>query len=210
MAPKPALANTTSRRPKRSSAAPPRLLVVPLGDVAADDEDAIPPAQVLDEPRQAILRPGREREPVAGLGGPAGGRLADPARGAGDEHDGLGHEGTVGPPTAQPLSCAHDRRRARAWRDGVRLKADVCVVGSGAAGLALIDALQGHGLRIVVLESGAVRRHRTISVGASRSGCRTPDWRTGGSGLGLDHRTRAGQCIPLDPGDFEVRLLGTS
>ena len=38
--------------------------------------------------------------------------------------------------------------------EGQVLKADVCIVGSGAAGMTLALALQGRGLSVIVLEAG--------------------------------------------------------
>jgi choline dehydrogenase-like flavoprotein len=45
-------------------------------------------------------------------------------------------------------------RDARELPEGHRIEADLCIVGAGAAGLALADALRGAPLRVAVLESG--------------------------------------------------------
>ena len=59
-APKPALAKTTSMRPKRSSAAARRaLLVVPVGDVAAHGERALGAAELRGERLQLVLASAR-------------------------------------------------------------------------------------------------------------------------------------------------------
>ncbi|MFK7987438.1 MAG: FAD-dependent oxidoreductase, partial [Sandaracinaceae bacterium] len=44
--------------------------------------------------------------------------------------------------------------RSRDVPDGASLRADVCVVGAGMAGLTLALALEGSGLSVLVLESG--------------------------------------------------------
>ena len=67
-----------------------RLLVGPLGDVAGDREGALVAAELLGEGGELVLGAGAEDEPVAGLGGMAGGRGADAGGGAGDEEDGIG------------------------------------------------------------------------------------------------------------------------
>ena len=62
-----------------------RLLVLPLGDVAADGDRL---GQLAGERLQLVLGAGGEHEPVAGLGRLAGGRGADPGGGAGDQEHG--------------------------------------------------------------------------------------------------------------------------
>ena len=47
---------------------------------------------------------------------------------------------------------------ARELEPGRRLDADLCIVGAGAAGLALADALAGSGREVVLLESGGLER----------------------------------------------------
>ncbi|MEQ8966858.1 MAG: GMC family oxidoreductase [Azospirillaceae bacterium] len=89
---------------------------------------------------------------------------------------------------------------------------DLCVIGSGAAGIVLAHALANSGLRIVVLESGTVRRPGRAPAG--------PDPRNHVDVVGhaydgaLAGRARAfggtttiwaGQSLPLDPIDFEAR-----
>ena len=44
---------------------------------------------------------------------------------------------------------------AESLADGTRLAADVCILGAGAAGITLARELEGTGLTVVVLESGA-------------------------------------------------------
>ena len=47
---------------------------------------------------------------------------------------------------------------ARRIPDGTILPCDVCVIGSGAAGITIAHQLNGTGLRVVVLEGGGVKR----------------------------------------------------
>ena len=92
MAPKPAFAKATSIRPIfLQRALCERLLVGPLGDVAANGNRALGPAQLLRERGQLVLRSRSQDQPVARCGRMAGGGLADAARGAGDHEDGIAH-----------------------------------------------------------------------------------------------------------------------
>ena len=92
--------------------------------------------------------------------------------------------------------------------DGLTLNADLCVVGAGAAGLLLARALMSCGLKIVIVESGgkaveadvqrlsggesATDLFRGLEAGRSRAfGGTTVLW--------------GGQCIRLDPIDFQFR-----
>lgn len=92
--------------------------------------------------------------------------------------------------------------------DGARIEADLCVVGSGPAGLALALAFDGTGRRVLVLESGGFERdpevqelYRGTNVGRpyfDLDDCRQRQF--GGSS-----NCWAGLCRPLDPDDFEAR-----
>jgi len=97
---------------------------------------------------------------------------------------------------------------ARQMDSSVVLRADVCVVGAGAAGLAIAKEFAGRGLRIALLESGDFSfRHRTQFLywgeNIGRESVSTVHSRFrmfGGS------TTRwSGQCRPLDAIDFEAR-----
>ena len=57
--------------------------------------------------------------------------------------------------------------------NGTRLKADVCIVGAGAAGISLALSLTGKGLDIVLLESGQVDLH-VVASGLVASGRTDP------------------------------------
>ena len=99
-------------------------------------------------------------------------------------------------------------RDARSLAEGAELSADVCILGAGAAGITLARRLAGHGLRVIVLESGSFEieaRHQALYAGVM-SGIDT--WALD------DHRWRlfggsterwAGWCMPLLVDDFIER-----
>jgi glycine/D-amino acid oxidase-like deaminating enzyme len=86
---------------------------------------------------------------------------------------------------------------------------DVCIVGGGAAGLTLADALTGSGLTVLVLEAGGLKQ-TPAAQDAYRGEVVDP-----ASHPWLEHfRVRAiggasrawgGRCLPFDPIDFEQR-----
>jgi choline dehydrogenase-like flavoprotein len=89
------------------------------------------------------------------------------------------------------------------------LRADVCVVGSGAAGISLALALSDRGISVLLLESGYAhedRRTQALYDGevADEQLHSPPDKyrqrRFGGSTL-----IWGGRCVPFDPIDFEAR-----
>jgi choline dehydrogenase-like flavoprotein len=97
---------------------------------------------------------------------------------------------------------------ARTLTDGVRLRADVCIVGAGAAGLSVAHELIRAGARVVVLESGGEVRQAAVQ-GLYRGevdgdpyyaleNCRSRM-------LGGTTNMWGGWCRPLDAVDFEAR-----
>ncbi len=86
---------------------------------------------------------------------------------------------------------------------------DVVVVGAGAAGLTLANALDRAGTRILVLEAGGERdskQARDDLAGALPPGSAHPSldlYRV--RALGGATRIWGGRCIPFDPIDFEAR-----
>jgi choline dehydrogenase-like flavoprotein len=97
---------------------------------------------------------------------------------------------------------------ARRLPAGHRLGADVCIVGAGAAGIALALELAGSPLRVVLLESGGFERdEQTQALYRGRIfGRRYPPldevrsrWFGGTTSAWL------GRLRPLDPDDFEPR-----
>jgi choline dehydrogenase-like flavoprotein len=88
------------------------------------------------------------------------------------------------------------------------MRADVCIVGSGAAGLTLAQALDGSGLRVVVLESGrwtiderTQRLYRSDVVGLAHKGIHELRFRV----LGGTTKRWAGQALPLSELDLAER-----
>jgi choline dehydrogenase-like flavoprotein len=88
------------------------------------------------------------------------------------------------------------------------LTADVCIVGAGAAGIALTLELEGSGLKVVLLESGGIAPdaaqddlNACVVEGLSFPGARAGRARVFGGATTL----WAGQSLPLDPVDFERR-----
>lgn len=91
---------------------------------------------------------------------------------------------------------------------GQRLDCDVCIIGSGVIGLALIRELEGSGLSVVVLESGGEARESAIADlqtsivhgghfhGATEGRARQ---------LGGTSNIWGGQALPMDPIDFARR-----
>jgi choline dehydrogenase-like flavoprotein len=92
--------------------------------------------------------------------------------------------------------------------DGQRLAADICIIGSGAAGLTLASELRDSGLRVIVLSGGpeqvtarAQALYRTEIAGLRMSGAEDLRFRV----FGGSTRRWAGQLLPLVEEDFAVR-----
>src|SRR5215471_713269 len=96
------------------------------------------------------------------------------------------------------------------------IEVDVCVIGSGPAGLALAHEFIGRGVRVLVLESGSDRCDPGLqslcggtSVGDAYSDLAlTRHRRIGGTPHIWSTRIgdeRAAKYVPLDPIDFEPR-----
>jgi len=86
---------------------------------------------------------------------------------------------------------------------------DVCIVGGGAAGLTLANALAGTRLRVLVVEAGGLRRTDT-SQDAFRGELANPRTHPGlhhfrVRAIGGASRIWGGRCVPFDPIDFERR-----
>ncbi|MEO6741102.1 MAG: GMC family oxidoreductase [Chthoniobacteraceae bacterium] len=85
---------------------------------------------------------------------------------------------------------------------------DVCIIGSGAAGLCIANELALTGASVVLLEAG---RHRDDEESQSCYAVELPELEVFGATQGRfrvpgGSTTRwAGQALPLDPGDFEAR-----
>lgn len=91
---------------------------------------------------------------------------------------------------------------------GQTIEADVCIVGSGAAGITLARELIGTGMRVVVLEGGGEEDLAPIRdlYRGRESGANTwtiDRWRR--RQLGGSTNDWAGWCIPFERSDFEAR-----
>lgn len=92
--------------------------------------------------------------------------------------------------------------------EGEELQADICVVGAGAAGIAIALEFVGDRRRVIVLESGGLRANdATDSLKQGESSGMDPASLTEGRGRVLGGATAlwAGQCIPPDPETFAQR-----
>ena len=104
----------------------------------------------------------------------------------------------------------------RSLGDGSVVETDVCVVGAGPAGLSLASALEAHGVRVAVVESGgeepgpAQELSRAVFAPDSFQGLEgLPRRQLGGNAnvwiIQLGPRTYGVRLLPLDPVDFEPR-----
>jgi choline dehydrogenase-like flavoprotein len=90
-----------------------------------------------------------------------------------------------------------------------RITADVCIVGSGAAGIPLALTLSNKGISVVLLESGYMREHaRTQALYAGEVAdekMHSPSDRYRQRRFGGSTPIWGGRCVPFDPIDFEKR-----
>ena len=96
----------------------------------------------------------------------------------------------------------------RRLTDGADLETDVCVVGAGAAGIALAREFLDSGTRVIVLESGGLRSSRTAdSLNEGEATGMDAASLTEGRERVLGGATAlwAGQCLPPEPNSFEPR-----
>ena len=90
-----------------------------------------------------------------------------------------------------------------------RMRADVCVVGGGPAGITLALDLAERGLSVVLLESGQLRAHaaaqRLCEGEVADDRLHSPPDRYRLRQLGGASVIWGGRCMPMDPLDFEAR-----
>lgn len=98
---------------------------------------------------------------------------------------------------------------ARHYQDRESLEADVCIVGAGAAGIALALRLDACGLRVLLLEAGGRRAEAATQALYLGEVCNpalhSPLHRYRERRLGGSTAVWGGRCVPLDPIDFEAR-----
>ena len=98
---------------------------------------------------------------------------------------------------------------ANSLPNGVQLKADVCVVGGGPAGIALTLALSERGFSVVLLESGQLKadeKTQSLYEGeVANERLHSPPDKYRQRRLGGSTAIWGGRCMPLDPIDFETR-----
>jgi choline dehydrogenase-like flavoprotein len=96
----------------------------------------------------------------------------------------------------------------RRLEDGADLETDVCVVGAGAAGIALAREFLAGGTRVVLLESGGLRpadSEEALNEGET-TGIDATSLTDGRQRvLGGTTALWAGQCLPAEPSVFEPR-----
>jgi choline dehydrogenase-like flavoprotein len=95
-----------------------------------------------------------------------------------------------------------------AYGPGAEFEADLCVVGAGAAGLAIARELLGSRTRVLLVESGGTAPDAGTDLlkEGEADGLRDTSLVEGRArGLGGSTTVWAGQCIPLDELDFEER-----
>lgn len=93
---------------------------------------------------------------------------------------------------------------------GARIDCDVCIVGTGAAGIALALRLSDSGLKVVLLEAGDPRadgrRQQALYEGeVVDAALHSPPDKYRQRRLGGSTTIWGGRCVPFDPVDFERR-----
>lgn len=93
--------------------------------------------------------------------------------------------------------------------NGACLRADVCVIGAGPAGIALTLDLSARGFSVLILESGFVgedAKTQSLYEGeVADEGLHSPPDKYRQRRLGGSTAIWGGRCMPFDPIDFETR-----
>lgn len=99
--------------------------------------------------------------------------------------------------------------RAHKIPAGETLSAEICIVGGGAAGTVLADALRQAGREVILIEAGEVKgpgRAQKLYEGISDNPeFHLPPDRDRTRGLGGSSAMWGGRCMPYDPVDFSTR-----
>lgn len=97
---------------------------------------------------------------------------------------------------------------ARSVAEGSEFVADVCVVGTGPAGIAIADRLRGSGLQIALIESGGLDPELSTQRLYGGQNVGHPYYRLDACRFRLfggSSNRWGGWCRPLEPSDFERR-----
>jgi choline dehydrogenase-like flavoprotein len=90
-----------------------------------------------------------------------------------------------------------------------QLEADICIIGSGAAGLAVALSLAGRGLKIVLLESGteafSKKTQKLYAGELADEKLHSPPDKYRHRRFGGSTSIWGGRCMPFDPIDFKQR-----
>jgi choline dehydrogenase-like flavoprotein len=93
--------------------------------------------------------------------------------------------------------------------NGTCLRADVCVVGGGAAGIALALSLTGQGLEVILLEAGREGEHAPTQAlydgEVADERLHSPPDKYRQRRMGGSTTIWGGRCMPFDAIDFETR-----
>ena len=93
--------------------------------------------------------------------------------------------------------------------NGACLRADICIVGAGAAGISMALSLSGQGLRTILLESGQFTEHaptQDLYAGdVADEKLHSPPDKYRQRRMGGSTTIWGGRCMPFDPLDFEAR-----
>jgi choline dehydrogenase-like flavoprotein len=93
--------------------------------------------------------------------------------------------------------------------DDGTLRADVCIVGAGAAGISMALQFLGSGIEVLLLESGALEDEpdtQALYAGAvADEQLHSPPDRYRQRRFGGTTTVWGGRCMPFDPIDFEAR-----
>ncbi len=107
------------------------------------------------------------------------------------------------------INWADFKAGALAGGADIDVRVDICIVGGGAAGLTLADALRGSGLTVLVLEAGGLKQTAAAQepyrgeVVDPASHPWLEHFRV--RAIGGASRAWGGRCLPFDPIDFETR-----
>lgn len=97
---------------------------------------------------------------------------------------------------------------SRQISNGQKYSADICIIGAGAAGITIAREFAGHAQSVILLESGGLNFDQRIQElgSAEIAGRKLKDALKGRMRyFGGSTNHWGGQCVPLQPGDFEKR-----